>query len=120
MQRPVLTILLTLIIGIFGGIVGSRLHPSEAAPQKTHSVRDRVLDSSTIRAAYLVRPPNIIKDPNTGELSGIFVDILNEIGRRTGLQVQWVEEVTWSTMIEGLNSNRYDIVGTGIWRNATR
>ena len=32
----------------------------------------------------------------------------------------WTEEVTWSTMIEGLNSGRYDVVGTGIWRNATR
>lgn len=120
MQRIALTILLAVTFGILGGIAGNRLQSHDDAADRSQSVRDRVLDSATIKAAYLVRPPNIIKDPNTGELSGIFVDILNEIGRRAGLRVEWVEEVTWSTMIEGLNAGRYDIVGTGIWRNATR
>lgn len=119
MRQALSMIAIALISGILGGLLsGHDSHDSNRAAAM--SVRQRVLSSNTIRAAYLVRPPNIIKDPNTGKLSGIFVDVLEEIGHRAGLRIEWVEEVTWSTMMEGLNSGRYDIVGTGIWRNATR
>ncbi len=120
MRKQSVAIMAILACVVFVGLavgLNSCSRPTQSAQQST---LDRVLTSGTIRAAYLVRPPNIIKDPNTGKLSGIFVDIVNEIGRRAGLKVEWTEEVTWSTMIEGLNSGRYDVVGTGIWRNATR
>ena len=119
MRQTLPVIAIALIFGVLGGLLsGHYRHDSNRAAQMT--VRERVLSSNTIRAAYLVRPPNIIKDPNTGKLSGIFVDVLEEMGRRAGLRIEWVEEVTWATMMEGLESSRYDIVGTGIWRNATR
>lgn len=119
MRQHASVIVLALLFGALGGFLYTN-HRQDSRSTAAISVRDRVLSSGTIRAAYLVRPPNIIKDPNTGKLSGIFVDVLEEIGKRAGLRIDWVEEVTWTTMMEGLSSSRYDIVGTGIWRNATR
>jgi polar amino acid transport system substrate-binding protein len=120
MRKYWITIVLSLLCGFIGAMAGVHFLLHGGSTSSPSSVRDRVLKSGVIRAAYLVRPPNIVKNPNDGKLSGIFVDIMEEAGRRAGLRVEWVEEVTWGTMIEGLNSGRYDIVATGIWRNATR
>ncbi|WP_197064862.1 substrate-binding periplasmic protein [Leptolyngbya sp. KIOST-1] len=84
------------------------------------STYDRVLESGKIRAAYIVYPPGSFKDPNTGELSGVFIDALNQAGEDLELEVEWTEEVAWGTMIEGLLSDRYDIVGNGIWETPSR
>jgi polar amino acid transport system substrate-binding protein len=84
------------------------------------STYDRVLESGKIRAAYIVYPPGSFKDPNTGELSGVFIDALNQAGKDLELEVEWTEEVAWGTMIEGLLSDRYDIVGNGIWETPSR
>jgi ABC-type amino acid transport substrate-binding protein len=84
------------------------------------SVYDRVLQSGVIRASYAVYQPYCIKDPNTGKMSGLYVEVLEEAGRRLDLKVQWTEEVGWGAIFEGLNSDRHDIFGAGIWRNASR
>jgi len=64
--------------------------------------------------------PAVIKDPNTKELSGIFIDTMREIGRRLSLEVEFTEEVGWSEMIAGLNAGRYEIISTQVWPNAAR
>ncbi len=84
------------------------------------SVYDQVIKSGTIRCGYVIYPPCVVKDPNTGKLSGIFVEVLEKAADNLKLKVDWKEEVGWGTMIEGLEAGRYDIVPTGIWPNATR
>ena len=42
------------------------------------------------------------------------------LAKNLGLKVEWVEEVGWGTMIEGLQTDRYDMVATPIWTNSTR
>ena len=84
------------------------------------SVYERVERSGTIRAAYVVYPPSLIKDPNSGEISGISADVMRRVAEDLGLRLEWTEEVGWSTMIEGLETNRYDVVVSGIWPNASR
>ena len=53
-------------------------------------------------------------------MTGIFVDVLQKACDNFGLKLEWVEEVGWATQIEGLESNRFDIVGLPIWVNPTR
>ncbi len=93
---------------------------SEPAGTPRSGVYDRVVRSGALRAAYITYPPAVIKDPSTGELSGIFVETLNKIGSNTGLRVEWTEEVGWGSQIEGLLADRYDIVGSPVWANAVR
>jgi len=85
-----------------------------------NSVYDKVVSSGTIRACYVVYPPASIKDPNTGKLSGVFVETLNKAAENMGLKVDWNTEVGWGEMIEALNSSKCDIIGSPAWSNSTR
>ena len=71
-------------------------------------VFDRVIKSGKLRCSYGVYDPSIIKDPNTGELSGIFYELTNELGKRLGLKIEWSEEVGYGVIAEGFRTKRYD------------
>jgi len=87
---------------------------------KSQTAYDRVLQTKTIRVAYISYPPSFIKDAKTGANSGIFHEVLKEMADRMELKVEYVEETAWGTMIESVRSGRVDLVCTGIWPNATR
>lgn len=108
----VLTILVSLLTVKFSG--------SSMTGSNGNSVYDKVVSSGTIRACYVVYPPASIKDPNTGKLSGVFVETLNKAAENMGLKVDWNTEVGWGDMIEALNSSKCDIIGSPAWSNSTR
>lgn len=112
-----------LLFGLaFGTFSCGRVAPlgESAAVHARESVYDRVIRTGTIRASFAVYPPYCIKDPNTGKLSGVMVEMLGEAAARLKLKLEWTEEVGWGTIFEGLNSDRYDIFGAGVWRNSSR
>jgi len=84
------------------------------------SAYSQIRSSGIIRAAYNVSAPLFVIDPNTKQKSGLFYDIINSAAAKLGLKADWVEEVGYGQMIEGINAHRYDIVGSGIWINAGR
>ena len=84
------------------------------------SVYDRVMRTGVIRAAYITYPPAVIKDTKTGKLTGTFVETLEEVAKNLGLKLEWTEEVGWGAQIEGLKTDRYDIVGSPVWANPNR
>ncbi|HEX9443517.1 MAG TPA: ABC transporter substrate-binding protein [Candidatus Binatia bacterium] len=49
------------------------------------------------------------KDPATGELSGVAVDLAREIGARTGLPVEMVEYDAAGKMVDGLKKGEWDV-----------
>lgn len=84
------------------------------------SVYDKILDTKKIRVGYISYPPSFIKDPNTGKFSGIFHEVLQKIGEKLDLKIEYTEEVGWGTMIEAVNSGRVDLVCTGVWPTTER
>jgi|AGTN01.2.fsa_nt_gi ABC-type amino acid transport/signal transduction systems, periplasmic component/domain len=118
-----LTILLSISIASSSGVLlggcSSTGGVGTAAPAAS-SVYDRVMKAGKIRCGYVVYSPGCLKDPNTAELSGIGIDVLKEAAKNLGLEVEFAEEVGWGTMIEGLETNRYDIIATPIWTNSNR
>lgn len=84
------------------------------------NVYDSVFKTGVIRACYVVYPPAVIKNPNTGKISGIFVEALDKAAENMGLKVDWIAEVGWGDQIEALNSGKCDIVGSDSWSNSTR
>ncbi|MEM6483372.1 MAG: transporter substrate-binding domain-containing protein [Pseudomonadota bacterium] len=90
---------------------------SEAQPS---SALDNIVLARELRCSYLLYSPLIRKDPNTGELSGIFYDIMEEIGRRAELEIAWVEEVEYENIFIGLDANRYDVFCGGLWPSSVR
>lgn len=93
---------------------------ASAACAENNQLYDRVMRSGKLRAAYASYPPLLIKDPNKKKFSGIGYDILELACKRLGLKLEMTEEVHWGVMIEGLKTNRYDIMACPIWANATR
>ena len=77
-------------------------------------------DIERLRASFMNYPPACMKDTKTGKMRGIFVDILQKVCDNLGLILEWTEEVGWASQIEGLDSDRYDIVGSPVWANPTR
>ncbi len=84
------------------------------------SAYKKVIDSGVIHAAYINYPPGCIVDPKTKEVTGIFPDALREMGKSLKLKVEFTEEVGWETMLEGLETGRYDMIGAGVWSNSAR
>lgn len=84
-------------------------------PQRTTSIAKetayaRVLRTGTLRCAWYVMPPFFQRDPNTGAFSGVYFDVMEEMGRQLQLKIVWTEEVAGATAYEGLQTNRYDAV----------
>jgi len=89
------------------------------ATAHAESVYDRVMKSGKIRCAYTICPPGVVKDPNTGKLSGIVIDAMTKAAENLQLKAEFTEEVPWGSQIEGLMSDRYDVV-LYVWVNSTR
>ena len=93
---------------------------SAMKPNRSESLADKVINSGEIRIGYIVYPPLLSKDQATGKLSGISYDIVEAVAKNLNLKTNWVEEVGWGSMIEGLKTNRYDMIGTQVWPNSAR
>jgi len=109
---------LTLLVTL--SVCACTVSKNQISVTNNQSVYGRVMQSGKLRCAYVIYPPSCMKDPNTGELSGISVDALNLIAKKLGLTLEWNEEVGWGTMLEGLETKRYDIVATAVWTNVSR
>lgn len=59
-------------------------------------VYERIIKTGVVRASYLSYPPACMKDTKTGEMSGIFVEVLQKACDNLGLELEWTEEVGWA------------------------
>ena len=112
----------TLGVAALGGAAASIVQAKDesrhqAIPAKPNAL-ERIFSRGSIRAAYVVLPPEMEKDPNTGKLSGIAYELTEALGRRLNLKIEWVEEVSFATMHEGLNLGRFDMICFTLYRRA--
>lgn len=107
-----------IVIIIFGLFLASCTQAEKV--DANNVLKYTILKRGYIKAAYAIYPPASMQDPNNDKLTGIFIEVLEEAANNLGLQVKWVEEVPWGTMIEGLKNERYDIIGSGVWSNSSR
>ena len=113
MKPVLLTAFLILTLTISPGLAADK-----------ESVYERVMRTKELRCGYFIEHPLTIADlspkANTGKLTGIVPDITHELGTALGLKIIWTEEMNASTMIEGLNTGRYDALCAGIMVLASR
>jgi ABC-type amino acid transport substrate-binding protein len=88
--------------------------------EKGHAAYERVLANKVIRCGYVLNAPGVIKDPNSGAMTGVVPDTLAIAAQRIGYRIEWTEEVAYSTMLEGLKTGRYDAVCASTYQNAVR
>jgi ABC-type amino acid transport substrate-binding protein len=107
------------LTGFQYALVGSPSHPSGASV-RTQSSLEEIKKRGFIRCGYVSNPPACIINPNTKELSGIFVEAIEKVAQSMGVGVKWTEEVAFGSMIEGIKTGRYDVVPCGIWPTGAR
>ncbi|TAH37780.1 MAG: amino acid ABC transporter substrate-binding protein [Alphaproteobacteria bacterium] len=83
------------------------------------SAFDRVMRSQALHCGYGVWAPIMIKDANTGAMSGIFYDYMDAMGKSLNLKIQWTE-VSWSDFAADLASGKIDAMCAGIWPTGTK
>lgn len=108
------------IISIFltiGILISS---PAFAEKKQKETTYDRVIRTGTIRCGYAIWEPILMKDPNTGDMSGIFYDYMNALGESLNLNVEWTEEIGWGDFPQALNTGRIDAFCVGPWPTAAR
>lgn len=59
-------------------------------------------------ALFAAFPPMAYKDPNTGELMGIDIDLANYLERKMGVRVEW-QEVSYESAVNSLITGRVDM-----------
>lgn len=92
--------------------------PALAADKQ--STFDRIMTHETIRCGYAMWSPILYQNLETGKLEGFAYDLMEEVGKRLSLKIEWAEETGWGTIVEGLKNNRYDMICVGIAHSSER
>ncbi len=105
------TISLAVFVAVFLWFANKADRPIQPLAQET--VFERVLRTKTLRCGYVSIPLISLKDPKTGQFSGVSYDIVNAMGRFLGLKIEWAVETNFSTMLEELSLGRVDAICHG-------
>lgn len=83
--------------------------PSVATAQASvTSTLDGIKSRGTLRVGWAVVYPQIYREPKTNQLTGVSVDIMQEMAKSLGVKLELVED-SWATLVAGVQSNKYDI-----------
>lgn len=94
-----------------GGNESTETAGAEAAADT--SLQD-VLDAGVLRAGAEGNWNPFVFNDTDGTLKGYDVEIVEEVARRLGVEVEWSIASKWDGVIAGLQANRYDVVFCGI------
>ncbi|MEW7986877.1 MAG: ABC transporter substrate-binding protein [Candidatus Thiodiazotropha sp.] len=72
-----------------------------------------------LRVGYGIFPPFTQEDPETRAVSGICVDIMNEVGRQLGVKVVW-KRFNWNTMMADLKRGEFDVLADAVFQTPAR
>jgi polar amino acid transport system substrate-binding protein len=92
------------------------LAPASARADLKHDiVYENVMRTNTIRCGYADWPPFIVTDPATKAVSGIMKDVMDEIGKRMGLKVEWTAAMGWGDITTAANGGKIDLFCNTVW-----
>lgn len=115
-------ILTVFIAGLIGFVSAQYFTPSnsgEVTIQK-ESVYERVINSGKIRCGYFTWPPFLVKDPNTGVVSGLSAEYVEKLGDIIGVDIEWSAEIGVGDYIAALNADRIDMMCMTLWPDGGR
>ena len=106
MRRTTFISALTLALGVAIGILG----PQNANAQTSDSrVADLVRAGKLRVGVGVVAPHWAVKDPQTGELRGVAVDVARALARRIGIELVAVEYPSPPAVLGGLKDSAWDV-----------
>lgn len=119
-----ISIIFFLSLILLSGMILSNCKTSnqnEAFPiqKETLTLLSRINNSGEIHAGYGVYPPYSLEDPNTKEVSGFSIDIIEHIAKELNVRVVW-HRVNWNTMSADLKRGEYDVIADPIFQTIPR
>ena len=93
--------------------------PSEKPQSRVPTLLERVDAKGELHAGYGVYPPYTQENPNTREVSGFSVDIVNHIAKELKCKVVW-HRLNWNTMSADLKRGEYDVIADPIFQTIPR
>ena len=112
MRRIPLMLALTLALGIAVGVLGAQIANSQQAPDPR--VADLVQAGRIRVGVGVVAPHWAIKDPATGELRGVAIDLARAFAARLGVELVPVEYSSPSRVPDGLKDGAWDVGFLGV------
>lgn len=124
-----LAIFTTLVLSACGGqnnnptpatpAASAPVAASSEAAAPSSDLAKRIAEKGTITVGTEgTYAPFTFRDAS-GQLTGYDVDVMNEVGKRLGVKVEY-KETQWDAMFAGLNSNRFDLVANQVGMNDER
>lgn len=114
--------LIAALVGLLAAFIAVKftLPGTSGSSTAKESVYERVMRTGVIRCGYWVSPPLIIRDVNTGKMSGAYVEYIEALADALGLKIEWAGEINLSTYLQDLNQGRFDAECATGWPNALR
>ena len=93
--------------------------PTNGPSGRLKGLLDRIETSGELHAGYGVYPPYTQENPNTKDVSGFSVDIINQIAKELKCNVVW-HRLNWNTMSADLKRGEYDVIADPIFQTIPR
>ena len=107
------------MLGAASGAVGGAVVPSLTFAQmletniREDSVLAKIRREGVINVGYAQTGPWFYKDAKTGELGGIYKDVVDMLAKEIQIKVEW-KEVTFANSTVGLRRGDYDLFGSSL------
>jgi polar amino acid transport system substrate-binding protein len=112
MRQSGLMLALTFAAGIAIGVVGQQSASAQEAPDPR--VADLVRAGKVRAGVGVVAPHWAIKDPRTGELRGVAVDVARALAMRLAIELVMVEYPSPPKVLDGLKDGAWDVGFLGV------
>ncbi|MDX2027264.1 MAG: transporter substrate-binding domain-containing protein [Alphaproteobacteria bacterium] len=101
-------------------LVMSRHAPTSGGESKKETAYERVMQSNTLRCGYGTWKPGVYKDAETNKMEGLFVELIEAMGRFSNIKIEWTAETDWGQIPESISSGKIDAFCAGMAADAAR
>ena len=101
------------------GMVGAAMAPGSALAQvletgvREDSILAKCRKEGVLRVGYAQTGPWFYKDAKTGELNGVYKDVVEQLAKELQVKVDW-KEVTFANATIALRKGDYDLFGSSL------
>ncbi|MEH6576557.1 MAG: transporter substrate-binding domain-containing protein [Amphritea sp.] len=96
-------------VGLAASLLASMIFSGFTAAAEAEPVWENAQKRGALRCGAAVAPPYVIRDPKTGEYSGVYVDLCKEFAEtHLGVKAEFVD-TTWDNIIAGLQAGKWDM-----------
>jgi polar amino acid transport system substrate-binding protein len=96
-----MTLAVVALLALCGWLAG-------APAQAQEKLWEKVQSEGVLKVGAAVAAPHAIRDPKTGEWSGVAIDVLKKMAATLDVDFQ-VVDTTWDNIIAGMQANKWDI-----------